>query len=48
MNSPDKTLLVNKLLVGGSKDSVFPKIEEVLAVGMGATNNEFLIPCSTI
>ena len=37
-----------KLDVKGSKDSQFPKIYEVLAVGIGATNKEFLKPCNLI
>ena len=31
--------------VYGSNASLFPKICEVEAVGIGATNNEFLTPC---
>jgi hypothetical protein len=31
--------------VYGSKLSLFPRIYEVEAVGMGASNNEFLAPC---
>ena len=30
----------------GSKDSVFPRIWAVDAVGIGANNREFLQPCS--
>ena len=43
-NSPAKTLLVNKLAVYGSKLSLFPKIYDVEAVGIGAVNREFLKP----
>ena len=43
----DKYFMVNgeyKFDVKGSKHSLFPKICEVEAVGIGATNKEFLIP----
>lgn len=43
-NSPDKTLLVYRFVVYGSKLSLLPNIYEVDAVGIGAINNEFLIP----
>ena len=44
MNSPASVLLVYILLVNGSKHSLFPNICDVLAVGIGATNSEFLSP----
>lgn len=46
MNSPARTLLVYRFEVYGSKLSLFPRIYEVEAVGIGATSNEFLAPCS--
>src|SRR5690606_10205550 len=45
INSPDNTRRVYILEVYGSKHSLLPNICEVLAVGIGATNNEFLTPC---
>merc|ERR1719263_458977 len=45
-NSPARTRLVNMFDVNGSKDSLFPKIWAVEAVGIGARSNEFLHPCS--
>lgn len=42
--SPESTFLVYKFDVYGSKDSLLPKIYDVDAVGIGATNKEFLIP----
>lgn len=48
INSPDKTLLEYMLLVNASNVSLFPNIYEVLAVGIGANNKEFLIPCFLI
>ena len=36
------------LLVIGSKHSLFPKICDVLAVGIGASNREFRRPCCFI
>ena len=47
-NSPAKTRRVYKLLVYGSNDSLFDKIQLVEAVGIGAISNEFLIPFLTI
>ena len=44
INSPDKTLLLYMLVVNASKASLFPRIYEVEAVGIGATSREFLIP----
>ncbi len=43
-NSPDSTLLEYMLEVYGSKHSLFPNICDVDAVGIGATNREFLTP----
>lgn len=43
-NSPANTLLVKTLDVQGSKLSLFPRIYEVEAVGIGASNKEFLAP----
>ena len=40
-------ILENKLDVNGSNDSLLPKICAVDAVGIGATNNEFLTPYVT-
>ena len=47
-NSPESTLLVYRFEVYGSKDSLFPNICEVEAVGIGAISNEFLMPYFTI
>src|SRR6187402_198682 len=46
MNSPLNTRRVYMFEVYGSKHSLLPNICEVDAVGIGATNNEFLTPCS--
>ncbi len=35
-----------RFVVYGSKLSLFPKIYDVEAVGIGATRSEFLVPCS--
>merc|ERR1719313_411931 len=47
-NSPESTLRTYRFCVYGSKDSLFPRICAVLAVGIGATRREFRRPCSTI
>lgn len=44
-NSPERVLRVYIFEVYGSKHSLLPKICEVEAVGIGATNKEFLTPC---
>ena len=44
INSPPKVLREYKFVVNGSNASLFPKICAVDAVGIGATNNEFLTP----
>ena len=44
MNSPDNTRRTYKLEVRGLKDSVFPMICAVDAVGIHAISNEFLAP----
>ena len=43
-NSPARTLLVKTFEVTGSKLSLFPNTYEVDAVGIGASNKEFLAP----
>ena len=43
-NSPAKVRRLYKLLVNGSKHSLNPRICDVLAVGIGANNVEFLSP----
>merc|ERR1712118_3371 len=47
-NSPDRTRRTYKFCVYGSNDSLLPQIWAVLAVGIGATSNEFRIPCCAI
>lgn len=48
INSPLNTLLLYKLDVNASNVSLFPKIYADDAVGIGDTNNEFLIPYFTM
>ena len=48
INSPPNVLREYKLVVNGSNASLFPKICAVDAVGIGATNNEFLTPLDFI
>ena len=47
-NSPASVRRLYKLLVNGSKHSLNPRICDVLAVGIGATNSELRRPWSQI